>query len=92
MRRTGMHAVVVRLTINDLEADLEELRGQVVPGVSQAPGFVTGYWTRKGHTGLSMIIFESEAAATAATERVRSVVTDVATVDEVEVRGVVAHA
>ena len=87
-----MHAVVVKLTINDLEADLDELRGHVVPQISQAAEFVTGFWTRKGHTGLSMIIFESEDAANAATERVRSVVTDVATVDEVEVREVVAHA
>lgn len=87
-----MHAVVVRLTINDLEADLVALRGQLVPRVSQAPGFVTGLWTRKGNTGLSMIVFDSEDAANAATDRVRSGMPDAATLEDIEVREVVAHA
>lgn len=87
-----MHAVVVRLTINDLDADLEAMRGHVVPLVSQAPGFVTGFWTRKGKTGLSMIVFDSEDAANAVTERVTSGMPDAATVDDIEVREVVAHA
>ena len=34
-----------------------------VPGVSQAPGFVAGYWTRKDDSGVGMVIFESEDAA-----------------------------
>ncbi len=42
-----MHAIVVRVTINDLEAAESTLREQVVPAASQAPGFVAGYWTRK---------------------------------------------
>jgi hypothetical protein len=84
--------VVVTLTINDLAADLEALRGQVVPRVSQLPGFVNGYWTRRGTTGLSMIVFDSETAAVAAAEAVRSAIPDVARVDDVEVREVVAHA
>jgi hypothetical protein len=87
-----MHAVVVSLTIKDLAADLDALRDQVVPQVSQAPGFVTGFWTRKGNTGLSMIVFDSEDAANAATESVRSGMPDVATLEAVEVREVVAHA
>jgi hypothetical protein len=87
-----MHAVVIRLTINDLDADLDALRGHVVPQVAQAPGFVTGFWTRKGNSGLSMIVFESEAAADAATEQVRSGWPAVATLDDIEVREVVAHA
>ena len=87
-----MHAVVVRLTINDLEADLDTLRSQIVPRVSQSPGFITGFWTRKDHTGLSMIIFDSEAAANAATGRVQVGTADVASLDDVEVREVVAHA
>jgi hypothetical protein len=87
-----MHALVLRLTINDLEGDLEALRGQVVPQLSQSPGFVTGFWTRKGSSGLSMIVFESEDAAKAAGERLRSELPDVASLDEIEVREVVAHA
>ena len=66
-----MHAVVVRVTINDREAAESTLREQVVPQVSQAPGFVAGYWTRKDNAGLSMVIFESEEAAV---EAVRIVV------------------
>jgi hypothetical protein len=75
-----MHAVVVRVTINDPEAAETGLREQTVPGVSQAPGFVTGHWTRKGNTGLSMIIFESEDAANRASELVRANAPDAVTV------------
>jgi hypothetical protein len=63
-----------------------------VPGVSQAPGFVTGYWTRKGNTGLSMVMFESEDAANSVGERIRQNAPEGVTVDDVEVREVAAHA
>jgi hypothetical protein len=87
-----MHAVVVRVTINDPEAAERALREQTVPGVSQAPGFVTGYWTRKGNTGLSMVMFESEDAANSVGERIRQNAPEGVTVDDVEVREVAAHA
>ena len=87
-----MHAVVVKVTINDLEAGLKELREVVVPRVSQAPGFVTGHWTRNDDSGMSMIIFESEDAANAATEQVRSSVPQGVTLEDLEVREVVANA
>jgi hypothetical protein len=87
-----MHAVVVRVTINDEEPAMRQLREQVVPGVSQAPGFVTGYWTRKGNTGLSMVIFVSEEAATTASERIPSLIADAVSLEGVEVREVAAHA
>jgi heme-degrading monooxygenase HmoA len=67
-----MHAVVVRVTISDPEAGEARLREQVVPRVSQAPGFVAAYWTRKDNTGLSMSVWESEDAANTASEMVRS--------------------
>ena len=69
-----MHAVVVRVTVNDREAATQGLREDVVPAVSQAPGFVAGYWTRKegSDQGLSMVVFESEDAANAAAERIQS--------------------
>jgi heme-degrading monooxygenase HmoA len=63
-----MHAVVVRVTISNLEGSESALREPVVPRVSQAPGFVAGYWTRKDSGGLSMTIWESEDAAKAASE------------------------
>jgi hypothetical protein len=88
-----MHAVVTRVTVNDREAATGHLRENVVPGVSQAPGFVAGYWTRGDDgTGLAMVIFESEEAATNMSERVPSLLTDAVTLEDVEVREVVANA
>lgn len=87
-----MYAVVVKVTMSDREAALHELREKVVPGVAKAPGFVCGHWTRKDNTGLSMVIFESEEAANAMSERVRSILPDAVTLEDVEVREVTAHA
>lgn len=87
-----MHAVVVRVTIQDEEAADRALREQVVPRVSQAPGFVAGYWTRKDDTGLSMVVFDSEEAATKASEMVPALIIDSVTLQEVEVRVVAEHA
>ena len=87
-----MHAVVVRVTIKDREAATDELRNRVVPAVSQAPGFVNGYWTSKDGTGLSMILFDSEEAATNASEMIPSTVPDTVDLEGVEVREVVASA
>ena len=87
-----MHAVVVRVTINDQEPAEKALREEVVPRVSQAPGFVTGYWTRKDNTGLSMIVFESEDDAQNASERISDNVPEAVTLEGVEVREVAANA
>jgi hypothetical protein len=90
-----MHAVVVDLAITELDADLTDLRDRVVPRLSEAPGFVTGYWTRKGSTGLSLIVFDSEEAANSGAERVKTTISGVdaeATIENIEVREVVAHA
>ena len=60
-----MHAVVVRVNINEVEAAERMLDEEVVPRVTQAPGFVAGYWTRAddGSNGMSVVLFESEEAA-----------------------------
>lgn len=90
-----MHAVVVKVTITDREAAQQRLEQDVVPQVSQAPGFRTGYWTWKDDTGLSMVIVDSEEAANQAASRVRDMVGSMAgavTLEDVEVREVVAHA
>jgi hypothetical protein len=87
-----MHAVVVRVKVNDRETATSQLREQIVPGVSQAPGFVAGYWTRKDDIGVSMVVFESEDAATTMSERVPSMVSEAVTIEDIEVREVVAHA
>jgi hypothetical protein len=87
-----VHAVVTRVTINDQEAAESHLREQVVPGVSQAPGFVGGYWTRKDDTGLAMVVFESEEAASDMRERVPSMLPEAVTLESTEVREVVVSA
>jgi hypothetical protein len=88
--------VVVNATISDFERARQALVEQGVPMVSQAPGFVAGYWTRsEDNRGLSMMVFESEDAARNAAERLRSEGPpdpDAVTIDNVEVREVVAHA
>jgi hypothetical protein len=87
-----MHAVIVRVTIDNLAAATSALQNQVVPGARQAPGFQAGYWTRAGNSGLSMVVFDSEDAANAAAGIVRSAVPPGVTVEDVEVREVVAQA
>jgi hypothetical protein len=87
-----MHAVVVKLTIVDPEAAERALHEQLVPRVSRAPGFVTGYWTAEGTDALSMFVFESEEAATAMSEQAAGAVPDGVLLEGIEVRAVVAHA
>jgi hypothetical protein len=88
-----VHAVVAQVTINDDTGAAEShLRERVVPGVTQAPGFVAGYWTRKESRGVGMVVFESEDAAQAMVERFPSMVPDMVTLEGVEVLEGVAHA
>jgi hypothetical protein len=87
-----MHAVVVNLTITDAEAAARALHQQLVPGVSRAPGFVTGYWTTKANTALSIFIFQTEEAANRMSEQAAAAVPTGVLLDEIEVREVVAHA
>jgi hypothetical protein len=90
-----MHAVVVRVSISDAEAARKTLDEQVVPQVSQAPGFVAGYWTWSDDqsNGLSMIVFESAEGARGAGERIRGLAPpEGVTIESTEVREVVASA
>ena len=90
-----MHAVVVRVTINDFDGAQQVLEEQVVPRASGAPGFIAGYWTRgEDNSGMSMIVFESEDAANGAAQMIQSQgsPSDAVTFEDVEVRSVVAHA
>lgn len=87
-----MHAVVVNVTINDPQAAERAMREQLVPRVAQLPGFITGYWTRKDDTGLTMLIFESEQTANAMSQHAEATVPPAMTFKDVEVREVAAHA
>jgi len=91
-----VHAVVINVTISDFDRALQGLQEQVVPAVSQAPGFVAGYWTRsEDNRGTGMAVFESEDGARAVAERMESEGVpdpDAVTIESIEVREVVAHA
>ena len=89
-----MHAVVVKVSIQDFETARKGLKENVVPAVRQAPGFVAGYWTRSedGTNGIGMILFDSQESANAAKVPIQAGATDGVTVDNVEVREVVEHA
>ena len=89
-----MHAVLVSVKINDGEAATKYLRGEIVPRVKQAPGFVAGYWVRveNGDQGRGTIVFESEDAARAAAEHIQQDPGGAATLDAVAVGEVVESA
>jgi hypothetical protein len=92
-----MHAVIVKVNIGDPKAAEPGLRDQVIPRASSTPGFVSGYWTRSddGHSGLSMIVFDSEESARSAAERIQgpeAVRAETVTLESVEVREVVGNA
>jgi hypothetical protein len=90
-----MHAVVVNVTRNDIDKAEEAVRSEVAPRIAKMPGFVAGYWTAAGASGLSMVVFESEDAARKVADMVRGgeiAPRDFVTVDNVEVREVIASA
>jgi len=87
-----MHAVLVRVTINDAEQATKALHEEIVPRVREAPGLVAGYWVRlDGNEGRSLVVFESEEAARAAADQVRATAFEFVTLDSVDVHEVVAH-
>lgn len=88
-----MHAVVTTVRIADREKAEGFLREQVVPRVSEAPGFVAGYWANiGGDRGASMAVYESEEAAKQAVEQVAPPPGEVLTIESMEVGEVVAQA
>ncbi len=89
-----MHAVVVRVAISDNETATRFLHERIVPGISQAPGFVTGHWTQwdEGSKGAAMMIFESEDAALQAKEMIQPPPDGSVAMESVDVAEVVAHA
>ena len=91
-----MYAMVVRVTVNDVESSRKQLNEIVVPRVKQAPGFKAGFWTAppggKG-AGLSIVVFDSEESAQQAAQMVREgPLPDGVELEDVEVREVVASA
>ena len=89
-----MHAVVVRVTVNEGAGATKYLREEIVPRISQAPGFVAGYWVRLegGDQGTAMLVFESEDAARGASQHIGPAPGGATTIESVEVGEVVANA
>jgi hypothetical protein len=88
-----MHAVLVTVTIHDFEQGRAFLTEEIVPRVSQAPGFVAGYWVRTPENqGRSVIVFDSEDAARGAADQIQAQQQEAVTVESVDVAEVVAHA
>jgi hypothetical protein len=88
-----MYAVVTKVRIADREKAEKFLTEQVIPGVSQAPGFVSGNWANfGGDRGTSMTVYESEEAANQAVEQFDPPPADVVTIESMEVGEVVGQA
>jgi hypothetical protein len=92
-----MHAVLIEVdTSGQPEVGLKNLREQVVPTVSRAPGFQAGYWLRPldDAKGTSLVLFDTEENAEAASQDLGlgSSPTPGVTVVRKEVREVVASA
>jgi hypothetical protein len=93
-----MHAVLVEVDLGDVDRDvaLKNLRGDIVPRVSAAPGFQSGSWMAPNQEGkgLALLIFDTEENAGRAAEMVKvgSNPQPGATVERCEVREVAATA
>jgi hypothetical protein len=94
-----MHAVLIEVDTSgqsDREAGLKYLREEIVPGVSRAPGFQSGYWLRplEDAKGTSLVLFDTEENAEAASRElgVGSSPAPGVTVTRREVREVAASA
>ena len=89
-----MHAIFVNVTINDGEAATNHLRTNVVPNVSQAPGFVSGAWVRieGGNKGRATILCESEDAARGLADQIVPPEDKSAEIDNIEIGEVVERA
>jgi hypothetical protein len=86
-----MHAVVISVSVRDREAAGRALKEEVVPRISQARGFVAGYWlSMPDGRGLSVVVFDSQDAARTMAEQVPS--GQFVTFDSVEVAEVAASA
>lgn len=85
-----MHAVVASVTVRDREAAARSLK-EIVPRVSEARGFVAGYWlSMPDGKGLSVIVFDSQDAARTVAEQIGP--GEFVTFDSVEVAEVAASA
>lgn len=87
------HAVVASVTLHDPEEAKAYLKAEIVPGVSQAPGFVAGWWVSIDNAkGRAIMVFESEDAARQVAGAMGEEEGEAVTLDSVEVGQVEAQA
>lgn len=71
-----MHAVFVASRISDFGPARESLYSDVIPNVSQMPGFVSGVWLApaggESGEGNAIVVFESEDVARAMAKRLKT--------------------
>ena len=86
-----MHAVLGTVTITDYEHARRLLHDDVLPTITEVPGFVSGHWLAPiDGTGMSILIFETEDEARAMAEQMPAgrQLNEFVTIDSVEVREV----
>ncbi len=86
-----MYAALATVSITDYEHARRTLHDDVLPTVTDIPGFVSGHWLAPvDGTGVEILIFENEAEARAMAEQmpVGRQVNEFVTVLSVEVREV----
>jgi hypothetical protein len=93
-----MHAAILEVDTSGVEREeaVRRLREEIVPAMSQAPGFQSGTWARHPteDKGLALVVFDTEENAQAAANRfsVGSSPQPGVTIERSEVREVVATA
>ena len=90
-----MHAALVRLTIDPEQAPAaaEALTSDILPRVRSASGFVAGYWLEPADgQGFSIVLFETEEHARAASPPVDGWAAPGVAITHVEFRRVAATA
>ena len=86
-----MHAVLGTVTITDYEHARRLLHDDVLPTITEVPGFMSGHWLAPiDGTGMSILIFETEDEARAMAEQMPPgrQLNEFVTIDSVEVREV----
>jgi hypothetical protein len=86
-----MYAVLGTVSISDFDHARRLLHDDVLPTITEVPGFVAGYWLAPvDGTGMSILIFETEAEAQAMAEQMPHgrQLNEFVTLESVEVREV----
>ena len=93
-----MYANFIEVAVDlSVDPELKGLHEGIIPRVRQFPGFVAGYWLEPVvGKGMSVVIYEDEASARAAVDKMSLKVgespTPGVTIERVETREVIGHA